>query len=160
MDAVRRHASGHTSAPAGTRLLRVRTASRRRDVEQARTELKAIGAKLAADYPTTNKDLAPIAVPFTERIVGPQLRLLFWTLMGAVGFVLLIACSNVANLLLSRAAQRSNEVSVRVALGASRWHVVRQLLIESVLLALVAGAFGLLLSTPVSLVRCGNAERR
>ena len=115
-------------------------------LEQARTELKTIGAKLAADYPTTNKELAPSADRFSDRVVGPQLRTLFWVLMGAVGFVLLIACSNVANLLLARAAHRSGEVSVRVAMGASRWHIVRQLLIESILLALVAGGIGLLLS--------------
>jgi predicted permease len=115
-------------------------------VEQARTELNAIGAKLASDFPDTNKDLAPYAEPFSQRIVGPQLRLLFWSLLGAVGFVLLVACSNVANLLLSRAAHRSAEVSVRVAMGASRWDVVRQLLVEAVLLSFVAGAIGLVLS--------------
>jgi predicted permease len=115
-------------------------------VEQALAELKVIGAKLAQAYPDTNKELAPYAEPFLRRILGPQIRLLLWSLMGAVGFVLLIACSNVANLLLARAARRSNEMSVRVAVGASRWHIVRQLLVESILLALVAGAVGLLLS--------------
>ena len=115
-------------------------------VDQARTELKAIGDKLAAEFPTTNKDLAPYPYVLQERVVGPQLRTLFWTLMGAVGFVLLVACSNVANLLLARAAHRSSEVSVRVALGASRWQVVRQLLLEAVLLSLFAGIFGLILS--------------
>jgi putative ABC transport system permease protein len=125
-------------------------------VDQARSELKGIGAKLAGDFPASNKDLAPYADPFEQRIVGPQIRLLFWSLMGAVGFVLLIACSNVANLLLARAARRSSEISVRVALGASRWQIVRQLLIESVLLALVAGAFGLLLS--VAGIRWFDAE--
>ena len=62
-------------------------------VDQARTELKAIGDKLAAEFPTTNKDLAPYPYVLQERVVGPQLRTLFWTLMGAVGFVLLVACS-------------------------------------------------------------------
>jgi len=115
-------------------------------IDQARTELQAIGAKLASDFPTTNKDLAPYPYEYNERVNGPQIKLLFWTLMGAVGFVLLVACSNVANLLLARAAHRSSEISVRVALGASRWHVVRQLLIEAVLLSCFAGSFGLVLS--------------
>jgi predicted permease len=115
-------------------------------VEQARAEFAAIGSKLAADYPDSNKDLAPYADPFNERVIGPQLRLLFWVLMGAVGFVLFVACSNVANLLLARAAHRSSEVSVRVAMGASRWQIVRQLLIEAILLSFVAGAIGLALS--------------
>ena len=115
-------------------------------VEQARAELKTIGATLAAQYPDTNKDLWPHADPFVERILGPQISLLFWALMGAVGFVLLIACSNVANLLLAKAAGRSGEMSIRVAVGASRWQVVRQLLVESILLAMVAGVVGLLLS--------------
>jgi predicted permease len=125
-------------------------------LDQTRTELKAIGAKLASEYPTTNKDLGPTVDRFSDRVVGSQLRTLFWTLMGAVGFVLLIACSNVANLLLSRAAHRSSEVSVRVAMGASRWHVVRQLLIEAILLALVAGVLGLLLS--IAGIRWFDAE--
>jgi predicted permease len=115
-------------------------------VEQARAELKTIGATLSAQYPETNKDLWPHADPFVERVLGPQVSLLFWALLGAVGFVLLIACSNVANLLLAKAAGRSGEMSVRVAVGASRWQIVRQLLIESILLALVAGVVGLLLS--------------
>jgi putative ABC transport system permease protein len=115
-------------------------------VEQARAELKTIGNTLAAQYPETNKDLWPHADPFVERILGPQVSLLFWSLLGAVAFVLLIACSNVANLLLAKAAGRSGEMSVRVAVGASRWQLVRQLLVESIMLALIAGVVGLLLS--------------
>ena len=115
-------------------------------LEQARAELNAIGTALASKYPDTNKELAPYPDSLQGLIVGPQIRLLFWALLGAVGFVLLIACSNVANLLLARAARRTGEMSVRVAIGASRWQIVRQLLTESVLLAFVAGALGLLLS--------------
>ena len=115
-------------------------------LEQARAELGAIGGALANQYPDSNKELAPYPDPVQGLVVGSQIRLLFWSLLGAVGFVLLIACSNVANLLLARAARRTGEMSVRVALGASRWQVIRQLLTESVLLAFVAGALGLLLS--------------
>jgi predicted permease len=125
-------------------------------VEQSRSELQGIGQTLAAQYPTTNRDLWPHADPFLQRTLGPQIRLLFWSLLGAVGFVVLIACSNVANLLLARAARRSGEMSVRVAIGASRWNIVRQLLVESILLALIAGGLGLLLS--IAGIRWFSAE--
>jgi putative ABC transport system permease protein len=125
-------------------------------VEQSRSELQGIGKTLAAQYPATNRDLFPHPDPFLQRTLGPQIRLLFWSLLGAVGFVVLIACSNVANLLLARAARRSGEMSVRVAIGASRWQIVRQLLIESILLALIAGGFGLLLS--IAGIRWFSAE--
>ena len=115
-------------------------------VEQSRAELQAIGKRLTDQYPKTNKDLWPRVDPFVERILGPEIAVLFWSLMGAVAFVLLIACSNVANLLLARAARRSGEMSVRVAVGASRWQIVRQCLIESILMAFIAGGLGLLLS--------------
>ncbi len=125
-------------------------------VEQARTELSGIGAELARTYPETNKDLGPRPDLLESEILSSETHLLFWSLMGAVAFVLLIACSNVANLLLARAARRTSEISVRMAIGANRWQVVRQLLIESVLLALVAGAVGLLLS--VAGIRWFDAE--
>jgi putative ABC transport system permease protein len=113
---------------------------------QARAELRGIGARLATDYPASNKDIRPRIVNYNDWVVGPQFRLMFLSLMGAVVFVLLIACANVANLLLARSAQRSREIAVRVSLGASRWRIVRQLLVESVVLAIVSGVIGLGLS--------------
>ncbi|MEO8259793.1 MAG: ABC transporter permease [Acidobacteriota bacterium] len=113
---------------------------------RAQADLASIVARLASDYPTTNRDITPRVVPYNEQQNGTQIKTVFLSLMGAVAFVLLIACSNVANLLLARAAHRSREISVRVSLGASRWRIVRQLLVESVLLAAISGAFGFILS--------------
>ncbi len=110
---------------------------------QARAELLTISGRLAQEYQATNKDIRSTIMTFNERVTGPQLRLIFLSLMGAVAFVLLIACANVANLLLARSAQRSREIAVRVSLGASRWRIVRQLLIESVLLSVVSSLLGL-----------------
>jgi len=112
-------------------------------LEQARSEMKTIAAQLSNQYQDSNKDLTAQVTPFLDFVIGPQIKTMFLALMGAVAFVLLIACSNVANLLLARAADRSREVAVRVALGASRWRIVRQLLVESVLLALISGIAGL-----------------
>jgi putative ABC transport system permease protein len=114
---------------------------------EAQAELDGIAGRLAALYPDTNKELTRAVVEtFNDRFNGGQIRLVFLSLMGSVGFVLLIACANVANLLLSRSVHRSREVAVRVAMGASRWRVVRQLLVESILLGFVGGALGLLLA--------------
>ena len=112
----------------------------------ARTELAAITARLASEYPDTNKDIGVMMQTFNERFNGGEIRTVFLALMGAVGFVLLIACANVANLQLSRAIHRAREIAVRVALGATRWRVIRQLLVESVLLGCLGGVLGLLIA--------------
>jgi predicted permease len=111
--------------------------------EQAQSELINISRKLESENPETNKDIQARVQTFNESQNGGPIRTVFLSLMGAVAFVLLIACANVANLLLSRSTNRAREISVRVALGASRWRVVRQLLIESVMLAVISGLAGL-----------------
>jgi predicted permease len=111
-------------------------------IPQARSELATITARLARDYPETNKGIEPTVITFNERATPTQIRLVFWSLMGAVGFVLLIACSNVANLLLARSAERAKEVGLRLSLGATRGQVIRQLLVESVMLSLIGGLLG------------------
>jgi predicted permease len=115
-------------------------------IAQARAEMDGITAGLARDYPDTNRGVRATVVPFTERYVGRTIRLLSLSLMGAVAFVLLIACANVANLLLARSSRRALEIAVRVSLGASRRRVVQQLLVESLLVAAISGILGLALS--------------
>jgi putative ABC transport system permease protein len=112
-------------------------------IEQARAEVSSITSALATQFPDTNKEITAVVTPFAEQVIGTEIKVLFWSLMGAVAFVLLIACANVANLLLARAADRSREIAVRVSIGATRWRIVRQLLVESVLLAFVSGIVGL-----------------
>jgi len=108
----------------------------------AQTEMEIIGKRLAMAYPATNLDLVPYVQTFTQFFVGENAGVLYATMWGAVGFVLLIACANLANLMLARAIGRSREISVRIALGAGRWRIIRQLLIESVLLSGLGGFFG------------------
>jgi predicted permease len=113
---------------------------------EAHADLDVIARRLEREYPDSNKGYGVIVRTFHETFNGGQIKLLFLLMLGAVGFVLLIACANVANMLLSRAMARSREMSIRAALGAGRWRVARQLLMESIVLSLAAGLLGLALA--------------
>jgi putative ABC transport system permease protein len=112
---------------------------------QATSEMVALTRRLEQQYPESNTGLSAAVIPMQEYLVG-DVRPALYVMLGAVAFVLLIACANVANLLLVRAASRESEMAVRTALGAGSWRIVRQLVIESVLLAVIGGVFGTMLA--------------
>ncbi len=113
-------------------------------VQSAQAETDNITARLAQQYPNTNTGWGAAVYPIVADTVR-QYDTALWVMMGAVGFVLLIACANVANLMLARATGRQREIALRAALGASRWRIMRQLLTESVMVALLGGLFGVLI---------------
>jgi putative ABC transport system permease protein len=112
----------------------------------AQAEMNVIATRLQKDYPGTNTGRGATVMPYTSFFGGHEMRMMFLAMLGAVAFVLLIACANVSNLLLARSVTRAREVSIRAALGASRGRMVGQLLTESILLSVLGGTAGFVFS--------------
>lgn len=118
-------------------------------IDDAAGELAVVARRIASEFPDTNADISAEVLTFHERFNGNEIRAIFLIMMGAVGFVMLIACANVANLMLGNALSRQSEMSIRASLGANRWQLVKQMLWESVCLSTMGGLLGLLLTATI-----------
>ena len=113
---------------------------------QANTNMVAVADGLAKELPKSNQGWSASVEPLQNNFLGDNVKSALWLMLGAVGFVLLIACANVANLLLARGTARRREIAIRTSLGASRWEIVRQLVTESMMLAMLGGVLGIALA--------------
>ena len=119
------------------------------EIEAAEADLRAVADGLAQEFPQTNKGRSVVLEPMRDSMIGSDLKLTSMLFLGVVGFVLLVCCANVANLLLARATVRTRELAMRSALGAGRMRIIRQLVTESVVLSLVGGALGVAIGAAI-----------